>query len=120
MATFADWVSAMVTVNRKSLPGYRSTVRSTVDLWVAVLVFPPVPLMPDLVYQYIEYSCTRILDLQYSTVVLGSYTAVQHRSYCITVLAVRILLYELYSTVLYCTTSMDGAKAEFCFCAMVL
>ena len=57
--------------------------------------------MPDLEYQY---SCTRILDLQYSTVVLGSYTAVQHRSYCITVLAVRILLYELYSTVLYCTT----------------
>ena len=72
-------------------------------------MYPPVPLMPDLVYQY---SCTRILDLQYSTVVLGSYTAVQHRSYCITVLAVRILLYELYSTVLYCTTSMDGAKAE--------
>ena len=61
--------------------------------------------MPDLVYQYsctIRYSRTRILDLQYSTLVLGSYTAVQHRSYCITVLAVRIiLLYELYSTVLY-------------------
>ena len=59
---------------------------------------PPVPLMPDLVYQYSCTYRTRILDLQYSTVVLGSYTAVQHRSYCITVLAVRILLYELYST----------------------
>ena len=82
-----------------------------------VLHVPPVPLMPDLVYQYmyIEYSCTRILDLQYSTVVLGSYTAVQHRSYCITVLAVRILLYELYSTVpvLYCTTSIDASNQEF-------
>ena len=72
--------------------------------------------MPDLVYQY---SSTRILDLQYSTVVLGSYTAVQHRSYCITVLAVRILLYELYSTVLYCTTSIDAPKPEFRFGSMI-
>ena len=66
--------------------------------------------MPDLVYQYSCTVRTRILDLQYSTVVLGSYTAVQHRSYCITVLAVRILLYELYSTVLYCTTSIGASK----------
>ena len=78
--------------------------------------YPPVPLMPDLVYQY---SCTRILDLQYSTVVLGSYTAVQHRSYCITVLAVRILLYELYSTVLYCTTSIGHANGEFSVCILI-
>ena len=69
--------------------------------------------MPDLVYQYSCTVRTRILDLQYSTVVLGSYTAVQHRSYCITVLAVRILLYELYSTVLYCTTSIDASNHEF-------
>ena len=41
----------------------------------------------------VQYSYTRILDLQYSTVDLGSYTAVQYGSYCITVLAVRILLY---------------------------
>ena len=75
--------------------------------------------MPDLVYQYSCLSCTRILDLQYSTVVLGSYTAVQHRSYCITVLAVRILLYELYSTVLYCTTSIDAPKPEFRFGSMI-
>ena len=79
------------------------------------MAIPPVPLMPDLVYQYSCTVRTRILDLQYSTVVLGSYTAVQHRSYCITVLvlAVRILLYELYSTVLYCTTSMDASNQEF-------
>ena len=55
----------------------------------------------------------QVLDLQYSTVDLGSYTAVQYGSYCITVLAVRILLYELYSTVLYCTTSIDASKPEF-------
>ena len=85
-------------------------------MYEAPYIYPPVPLMPDLVYQY---SCTRILDLQYSTVVLGSYTAVQHRSYCITVLAVRILLYELYSTVLYCTTSIDTSKAEFWFGSMI-
>ena len=69
--------------------------------------------MPDLVYQYSCTVRTRILDLQYSTVVLGSYTAVQHGSYCITVLAVRILLYELYSTVLYCTTSIGTSNQEF-------
>ena len=54
---------------------------------------------------------------QYSTDL--SYTAVQHRSYCITVLAVRILLYELYSTVLYCTTSIGHANEEFSVCILI-
>ena len=32
---------------------------------------------------------------------------------------VRILLYELYSTVLYCTTSIDAPKPEFRFGSMI-
>ena len=87
-----------------------SVVVFSAELSTVATSSPPVPLMPDLVYQYSCTVRTRILDLQYSTVVLGSYTAVQHRSYCITVLAVRILLYELYSTVLYCTTSIDASN----------
>ena len=43
-------------------------------------------------------------DLEYSTVVLGSYTAVQHGSYCIIILAVRILLYS--------TTVRRGSTAK--------
>ena len=79
---------------------------------------PPGSRMPDLEYQY---SCTRILaklarSTVYTTVVLGSYTAVQHGSYCIAVLAVRILLYELYSTVLYCTTSIGHLKSGITAC----
>ena len=97
---------------------YRVPGRESI-CWLGLLLATAVPLMPDLVYQYSCTVRTRILDLQYSTVVLGSYTAVQHRSYCITVLAVRILLYELYSTVLYCTTSIGHANGEFSVCILI-